>query len=66
MQIPLSADDVHGIWKAVKHADFEITRGGFIGMDTNVDSKKRMLDSAQIFVKAMGYLDHAIHEEECL
>jgi hypothetical protein len=34
-------------------------------MDTDTDSKKRLLDSAQIFVKAMGYLDHDIHQEEC-
>ncbi|KAL4943686.1 hypothetical protein BDV06DRAFT_221039 [Aspergillus oleicola] len=64
--IPLSADDVHGIWNAVKHTDFEITRGAFLGMNTDTDSKKRMLDSAQIFVKSMGYLDHAIHQEKCL
>ncbi|KAL4949730.1 beta-lactamase-like protein [Aspergillus filifer] len=64
--IPLSADDVHGIWNAIKDTDFEITRGAFIGMDTDTDSKKRMLDSAQIFVKSMGYLDHAIHQEKCL
>ncbi|KAL4778150.1 beta-lactamase-like protein [Aspergillus varians] len=64
--IPLSADDVHGIWKAIRHTEFEYTRGAFIGMDTDIDSKKRLLDSAQIFVKAMGYLDHAIHQEECL
>ncbi|KAL4920012.1 beta-lactamase-like protein [Aspergillus aurantiobrunneus] len=62
--IPLSADDVHGVWKAIKHTEFEITRGAFIGMDTDTDSKKRLLDSAQIFVRAMGYLDHAIHQEE--
>ncbi|KAL2862846.1 putative metallo-beta-lactamase domain protein [Aspergillus lucknowensis] len=64
--IPLSADDVHGIWQAIKHTDFEITRGAFIGMDTDTDSKKRLLESAKIFVRAMGYLDHAIHREECL
>ncbi|KAJ0426383.1 beta-lactamase-like protein [Aspergillus carlsbadensis] len=64
--IPLSADDVHVIWNAMKHTDFEITRGAFTGMDTDTDSKKRFLDSAKIFVKAMGYLDHAIHQEECL
>ncbi|KAL4909028.1 hypothetical protein BDW74DRAFT_187439 [Aspergillus multicolor] len=63
--VPLSADDVHGIWKAIRHTDFEMTRGAFIGMETDKDSKKRLLDSAQIFVKAMGYLDHAIHQEEC-
>ncbi|KAL3437362.1 beta-lactamase-like protein [Aspergillus tetrazonus] len=63
--IPLSADDVHGIWKAIKHTEFDITRGAFIGMETDTDSKKRLLDSAQIFAKAMGYLDHAIHQEEC-
>ncbi|KAL4932761.1 putative metallo-beta-lactamase domain protein [Aspergillus undulatus] len=64
--IPLSADDVHGIWKAIKHTVFDITRGAFVGMDTDTDSKKRMLDSAQIFVKSMGYLGHAIHQEKCL
>ncbi|KAL3479895.1 beta-lactamase-like protein [Aspergillus californicus] len=64
--IPLSANDVHGIWKAIAHAEFDITRGAFMGMDTDTDSKKRLLDSAKIFVKAMGYLDHAIHQEECL
>ncbi|KAL3464073.1 beta-lactamase-like protein [Aspergillus heterothallicus] len=63
--IPLSADDVHVIWKAIRHTDFEITRGAFVGMDTDTDSKNRFLDSAKIFVKAMGYLDHAIHQEEC-
>ncbi|KAL4872981.1 hypothetical protein BDV12DRAFT_182615 [Aspergillus spectabilis] len=64
--IPLSADDVLAIWKAIKHTDFEFTRGAFAGMDTDTNSKKRVLDSAKIFVRAMGYLDHAIHQEECL
>lgn len=54
------------IWEAIKHTDFVITRGAFVGMDTDIDSKKRVLDSAKIFVRAMGYLDHAIHQEECL
>jgi hypothetical protein len=57
---------VLAIWKAIKHTDFEFTRGAFAGMETDTDSKKRVLDSAKIFVRAMGYLDHAIHQEECL
>ncbi|GLA68817.1 hypothetical protein AtubIFM55763_007017 [Aspergillus tubingensis] len=63
--IPLPPDDVHGIWKALKHTEFDRAYGAFMGMDTVGDCKKRVLDSAKIFVRAMGYLDHAIHEEEC-
>ncbi|OJJ74626.1 hypothetical protein ASPBRDRAFT_119151 [Aspergillus brasiliensis CBS 101740] len=63
--IPLPPDDVHGIWKAIKHTEFNRAYGAFMGMDTVGNCKKRVLDSAKIFVRAMGYLDHAIHEEEC-
>ncbi|OOF95083.1 hypothetical protein ASPCADRAFT_5669 [Aspergillus carbonarius ITEM 5010] len=62
--IPLPPDDVHNIWKALKHIAFDQAYGAFVGMDTTGNCKKRLLDSAKIFVKAMGYLDHAIHEEE--
>ncbi|PWY95216.1 hypothetical protein BO94DRAFT_606433 [Aspergillus sclerotioniger CBS 115572] len=63
--IPLPPDDVHNIWKALKHIEFGQAYGAFVGMDTAGNCKQRLLDSAKIFVKAMGYLDHAIHEEEC-
>ncbi|PYH46771.1 putative metallo-beta-lactamase domain protein [Aspergillus saccharolyticus JOP 1030-1] len=63
--IPLPPDEVLKIWQAIKHTDFDSTYGAFVGMHTHGDSKKRVLESAQIFVKAMGYLDHAIHQEDC-
>ncbi|KAF9891964.1 hypothetical protein FE257_002927 [Aspergillus nanangensis] len=62
--IPLPPGEVHNIWKAIKHTDFDETRGAFKGQATHGDSKKRVLESAKIVIKAMGYLDHAIHQEE--
>ncbi|PYI30726.1 putative metallo-beta-lactamase domain protein [Aspergillus indologenus CBS 114.80] len=64
--IPLPPDEVLKIWKAIEHTDFDSTYGAFVGMHTHGDSKKRVLESAKIFVRAMGYLDHAIHKEVCL
>jgi hypothetical protein len=62
-QIPLHPDAVHNIWKAIKDVDFEDVHGAFVGQETKGNSKKRVLDSAKIYVKAVGYLDHAIHQE---
>lgn len=62
-QIPLHPDSVHNIWKAIKDKDFEDVHGAFVGQETKGNSKKRVLDSAKIYVKAVGYLDHAIHQE---
>ncbi|RAH87076.1 hypothetical protein BO86DRAFT_352329 [Aspergillus japonicus CBS 114.51] len=64
--IPLPPDEVLKIWKAIEHTDFDSTYGAFVGMHTHGDSKKRVLESAKIFVRAMGYLDHAIYKEVCL
>ncbi|TDZ31355.1 Uncharacterized protein C8035_v005967 [Colletotrichum spinosum] len=61
--IPLSPDDVHGIWKAVAGLDFEDAYSAFPGRDARGDAKRRFLESAQLFVRSMGYLDHAIHSE---
>ncbi|PGH28014.1 hypothetical protein AJ80_00269 [Polytolypa hystricis UAMH7299] len=61
--IPLPPDEVHSIWKAVSKLDFDDTHGAFWGRDTIGDSKRRVLESAQIFIKSMGYVDHAIHQE---
>lgn len=63
-QIPLPPDEVHKIWKAVAGLDFEDTHGAFRGRDTRGNSKKRMLESAQLIVRSMGYLEHEIHKEE--
>ncbi|KAA8649855.1 putative metallo-beta-lactamase domain protein [Aspergillus tanneri] len=64
--IPLPPDEVHKIWKAIAHTEFDDTYGAFEGGETFGNSKRRVLDSAKIIVKAMGYLDHAIHQERCL
>lgn len=61
--IPLPPDEVHHIWKAIADLDFEDTHGAFWGRDTRGNSKKRVLESAQLVVRAMGYLDHSIHQE---
>lgn len=53
-----------GIWKAVKNYDFTTTHGAFNGMDVHDEKLKgRVLESAKIFVKAMGYHDDPIHLE---
>lgn len=62
--IPLPPDAVLNIWKAIKHTEFDDAHGAFVGWDTHGDSKKRVLESAKIYVRAMGYLDHAIHQEQ--
>ncbi|KAH0421900.1 metallo-beta-lactamase family protein [Colletotrichum kahawae] len=62
--IPLSPDDVHGIWKAVSALDFEDAHSAFHGRDARGGAKKRLLESAQLCVKFMGYANHAIHSEK--
>ncbi|EEH41698.1 metallo-beta-lactamase family protein [Paracoccidioides lutzii Pb01] len=61
--IPLPPNDVYAIWKSLAHLDFEDTHSAFWGRDTIGQSKKRLLESAQIYIKAAGYVDHAIHQE---
>lgn len=48
------------IWDAIKDLRFEDTHGAFMGKDTYGKSRERMLESAKIFVKAMGYADHRL------
>ncbi|OXV08953.1 hypothetical protein Egran_03284 [Elaphomyces granulatus] len=62
--IPLHPDEIHNIWKAIKDLDFEDTHGAFLGRDTRGNSKRRVLDSAKIIIKAMGHPTHAIHHEK--
>ncbi|KAI9932822.1 hypothetical protein ASPWEDRAFT_166474 [Aspergillus wentii DTO 134E9] len=62
--IPLSADQIHGIWKAIKHTEFEDAHGGFVGTDVRGNGKQKVLESAQIIVKAMGYPNHPILQEQ--
>ena len=56
---------MHNIWKAIAHTEFDDTYGAFPGSETYGNSKKRVLESAKIIVKAMGYQDHAVHQEVC-
>ncbi|OAA61048.1 metallo-beta-lactamase superfamily protein [Niveomyces insectorum RCEF 264] len=60
--IPLPPSDVYNIWKAIEDLDFEDTHGAFIKRDTRGRSKQRMLESAQLFINFMGYVDHPIHK----
>lgn len=62
-QVPLPPDEVHGIWKGVADLDFEDTHGAFWGRDTRGRSRERVLESAKLVVRFMGYVDHAIHKE---
>ncbi|GKT47661.1 uncharacterized protein ColSpa_07842 [Colletotrichum spaethianum] len=61
--IPLSPEAVHGIWTAVAGLDFEDAHSAFVGRDARGDAKKRLLESAQLFVRSIGYTDHPIHSE---
>ena len=53
---------MYQIWKSVEDLDFEDTHGAFVTRDTRGASKQRMLDSAKLFIKFMGYVDHPIHK----
>jgi hypothetical protein len=62
-QIPLPPDEVHSIWKGLADLDFEDCHGAFWLRDTRGNSKARVLESAQLFVKFMNHPDHAIFKE---
>lgn len=68
--IPLSVEEVSGMWKVLKNYDFESTHGAFVGIEirdgTNGSTtgvKQRVLESMQIQVKRMGWEDHAFLNE---
>jgi hypothetical protein len=62
--IPLSPDEIAGIWKSIKPFEFDVTHGAFWGADVrHKDVKKRILDSMQIQVRREGYAEHALLEE---
>ncbi|KAK7887360.1 hypothetical protein LTR67_009780 [Exophiala xenobiotica] len=69
--IPLPPDTVMQIWKALAPFDFKATYGVFAKMANvferpgqTLSLKGRVLQSAKIAVKAIGYSDHAIFAEE--
>ncbi|KAL1966706.1 hypothetical protein VTN77DRAFT_3903 [Rasamsonia byssochlamydoides] len=61
--IPLHPSAIHQIWKSLQDLDFDDTHAAFLGRDTRGNSRKRVLGSAKIIVKAMGYGDHEILRE---
>ncbi|KAF2154667.1 hypothetical protein K461DRAFT_319196 [Myriangium duriaei CBS 260.36] len=63
--IPMDPTGIERIWNAVKDFDFEATHGLMLGMDIyGTDCKQRVLDSAQIQIKRMGYSSHALLKEK--
>jgi len=68
--IPLSADEIAGMWNVLKNQDFESTHGAFVGTEV-IDGgngsksgvKRRVLESMQIQVKRMGWRDHTFLNE---
>ncbi|KDN59900.1 putative metallo-beta-lactamase superfamily protein [Colletotrichum sublineola] len=62
--IPLSPDAVFAIWKAISVLDFDDAHSAFLGRDARGDAKRRLLESAQIFIASMGHIDHPIRYEE--
>lgn len=69
--IPLPPDDVLKIWNALKPYNFKATYGVMAKItdvyerpDHKISLKARVLQSAKIAVKAMGYQDHAIFAQE--
>lgn len=70
--IPLSADEIAGMWTVLKNHNFQSTHGAFLGMEVSDGSKgsttsvkRRILDSMQIQVKRMGPSNHAFLAETC-
>jgi glyoxylase-like metal-dependent hydrolase (beta-lactamase superfamily II) len=62
--IPMTPDDILGIWKAIEPFEFEATYGAFQGMDVeDKDLKKRMLESMKIVVRTGGWPDHRLLSE---
>lgn len=60
--IPLPPDDLAAMWKVLEKHDFRSTHGAFMGHDIEDKDgiKKRVLESMQIQVKAMGWPDHQL------
>lgn len=69
-RIPIPPDEVLTIWKRLKPLEFHSAYGAFKGMDIHTVSnelergtggvKGRLLESCKIFIKAMGWNEHAM------
>lgn len=72
-RIPMHPDAVLRIWKCIKGLEFHTAFGAFKGQDVRSVGnerargtggvKGRLLESAKIYVRAMGWEDHAILTE---
>lgn len=60
--IPLPPDELAAMWKVLEKHDFRSTHGAFMGQDIEDKDgiKKRVLESMQIQVRAMGWSDHQL------
>lgn len=60
--IPLPPDKLAAMWKVLEKHEFRSTHGAFMGHDIEDRDgiKKRVLESMQIRVKAMGWLNYEL------
>lgn len=62
--IPLSPDEIVRMWSVLKKYDFRSTHGAFVGQDIeDVCIRQRVLESMQIQVRHMGWVDHPFLKE---
>ncbi|CZR55231.1 related to metallo-beta-lactamase family protein [Phialocephala subalpina] len=69
--IPLSPEEIAGMWELLKGYEFESTHGAFVGTEVRDGGggsgkrvKERVLDSMQIQVRYMGWKDHVFLKEK--
>lgn len=58
--IPLDPDSIMHIWQSIADLDFDDCHGAWWGKDACGNAKKRVLDSAQIIVRAAGHPKHPL------
>ena len=63
--VPLPPDEILKIWRALRPYEFRTTHGAFKGMDVrDVNVKRRVLESAKIFIRQEGHQTHQLLAEE--
>ncbi|KAH7018516.1 metallo-beta-lactamase family protein [Microdochium trichocladiopsis] len=64
--IPLSADEIAKMWAVLGKHEFRSTHGAFVGVDVEAEvteMRRRVLESMQIQIRYMGYVEHAMLTE---
>ena len=68
--IPLTPEEVQGMWDVLKGHEFESTHGAFVGAEVRDGGggsekgvKERVLESMQIQVRNMGWSEHKLLKE---